>query len=71
MTVHVAEYRVSGMACETCVLTITEEVRLLPGFRDVSVDLDTEVLRLGSSEPIDPTAVIAAIDTAGYRAEVA
>jgi copper chaperone len=63
-------YIAPGMTCSHCETAVAEEVSLVPGVASVSVDLDTKRVRvLGAA--VDPAAVIAAIDEAGYDAEPA
>lgn len=40
---------VTGMSCGHCVASVTEEVKLLPGVHEVSVDLPTGLVR----RPVD------------------
>ncbi len=60
-------FTVTGMTCEHCVLSVTEEVSEVPGVSDVAVDLDTGALTVTSSAPIDLDAVSAAVTEAGYQ----
>ena len=60
-------YRVDGMSCEHCVVAVTGEVGDVAGVQAVDVDLDAKVVRV-SGTGIDDTAVLAAIDEAGYDA---
>jgi copper chaperone len=56
---------VPGMSCAHCEATVRSEVGSLPGVTHVDVDLATkDVVVHGSA--IDPEAVAAAIDAAGY-----
>ncbi len=63
-------YRVDGMTCGHCKASVTEEVQGVAGVRSVDVDLETKLVRV-AGDGIDPAAVVAAIDEAGYEAEVA
>jgi copper chaperone len=60
-------YTVTGMTCGHCVASVTEEVGEVPGVRQVEVVLETGALTVTSSEPIDATAVRAAVEEAGYH----
>jgi copper chaperone len=60
-------YRVDGMSCEHCVVAVTREVGEVAGVQEVDVDLETKLVRV-SGAAIDDTAVVAAIDEAGYDA---
>ncbi|HEX8496504.1 MAG TPA: heavy-metal-associated domain-containing protein [Actinomycetales bacterium] len=58
-------YTVTGMTCEHCVASVTEEVGELPGVTDVSVELASGRLTVtGEAAPDD---VRAAVEEAGYQ----
>ena len=58
---------VKGMTCGHCVGTITGEITKLPGVRDVQVELSTGVVTVESDDPLDMSAVTAAVDEAGFE----
>jgi copper chaperone len=60
------EYIVSGMHCQHCVTSVTEEVSTIPGVTDVQVDLDTGELVVTSDTDLIFSDIEAAIDEAGY-----
>lgn len=60
-------YTVSGMTCGHCVASVTEEVMEIAGVTDVAVDLASGQVTVTSDNPVDPAAVKAAIDEAGYE----
>jgi copper chaperone len=60
-------YRVDGMTCEHCVVAVTGEVGDVAGVESVAVDLDSKLVRVAGAG-IDDSAVVAAIDEAGYDA---
>jgi copper chaperone len=60
-------YVVAGMSCEHCKVAVTEEVSKVAGVNAVDVDLDTKLVRVQGID-VDETAVVAAIDEAGYDA---
>jgi len=62
-----ASYTVTGMTCGHCVTAVTEEVTQLPGVTGVEVDLATGGLTVTSEQPVDETAVRAAVEEAGYE----
>ena len=64
------EYVVSGMHCQHCVTSVTEEVSIIPGVTDVRVDLDTGELVVTSDTDIFFSYIEAAIDEAGYTVAV-
>ncbi len=60
-------YTVTGMTCGHCVSSVTEEVQEIPGVEDVDVVLETGVVTITSAEPIDESALRAAVEEAGYQ----
>ena len=63
-------YAVTGMTCEHCVASVTEELRELPGVAEVQVDLvagGTSTVTVTSERPLDDDAVRGAVDEAGYQ----
>lgn len=60
-------YVVAGMSCGHCRVAVTEEVSKVAGVSAVDVDLDTKLVRVHGTD-VDETAVVAAIDEAGYDA---
>jgi copper chaperone CopZ len=63
-------YLVAGMTCSHCKIAVTEEVTQVPGVSAVEVDLDTKLVQIHGTD-VDPAAVVAAIDEAGYDAVTA
>ncbi|AJW78410.1 heavy-metal-associated domain-containing protein [Clavibacter michiganensis] len=64
-------FPVTGMTCAHCVASVTEEVGELPGVASVAVDLvvgGDSTVTVESDRPLDPEAVRAAVDEAGYVA---
>ncbi|GAA1129050.1 heavy-metal-associated domain-containing protein [Nocardioides aquiterrae] len=66
-TPHTSSYIVTGMTCDHCVASVTEEIQEISGVTDVQVDLASGALTVTSSQPVDDEAVRAAVDEAGYR----
>ncbi|WP_340538887.1 heavy-metal-associated domain-containing protein [Nocardioides sp. GXZ039] len=60
-------HTVTGMTCGHCVSSVTEEVQEIPGVESVEVDLPTGVVTITSAEPLDESAVRAAVEEAGYQ----
>ena len=58
-------YSVEGMTCGHCVNAVTGEVTKVPGIEAVSVDLAAKTVTV-TGDPIDDTAIAAAVDEAGY-----
>ena len=59
-------YTVTGMTCQHCVASVTEEVLEIAGVTDVAVDLSAGSVVVTSGEPIADDAVRAAVEEAGY-----
>lgn len=60
-------YRVTGMTCGHCVNSVSSEISGIDGVREVTVDLGSGQVTVTSEAPLDPTAVRAAVDEAGYE----
>ena len=61
---------VEGMSCGHCKLAITSEVSQVSGVDFVEVDLDTKLVHVRGTD-VDETALVRAIDEAGYDAVAA
>jgi copper chaperone len=61
-----ATYVVAGMTCGHCELSVQEEISELEGVVEVSADHATGQVTVTSVEPLDPAAVAAAVEEAGY-----
>jgi len=60
-------YTVTGMTCSHCVNSVGSEIGQIPGVTDVQVDLASGTVTVISDQPVDDTAVAAAVDEAGYE----
>lgn len=60
-------YAVTGMTCEHCVASVTEEISELDGVTGVAVDLPTGAVKVTSTKPLDNADVRAAVEEAGYQ----
>jgi copper chaperone CopZ len=58
---------VPGMTCGHCVAAVRGEIEKVPGVQTVDVDLETKAVVVTGSA-VDPAAVEAAVDEAGYEA---
>ena len=65
------EYLASGMHCQHCVSSVTEEVSALTGVIDVRVDLASGQLIVTSDAEIPFESIEAAVDEAGYSVAAA
>ena len=61
---------VEGMSCDHCRVAVTDEVSAVSGVESVEVDLDAKLVRVGGTG-VDASAVIDAVDEAGYDAVTA
>jgi len=68
MTMATNEYQVTGMSCGHCEASVRGEIAKLDGVEGVDVSAKTGVLVIASGAALDDTAVIAAVDEAGYEA---
>lgn len=64
---HSSSYTVTGMTCEHCVASVTEEVQEIPGVEQVEVALESGALTIASADPVADDEVKAAVETAGYQ----
>jgi copper chaperone len=64
--VSTSSVTVTGMTCNHCVSSVTEEISALPGVTSVNVDLATGEVVIGSTTDLDPGAVAEAVAEAGY-----
>ncbi|WP_214367088.1 heavy-metal-associated domain-containing protein [Pseudonocardia sp. H11422] len=60
-------YSVTGMTCEHCVRSVTEEVGEIDGVTGVAVDLPTGAVTVSSAAPLDEARVRVAVEEAGYE----
>lgn len=60
-------FTVAGMTCGHCVAAVTEEVSKLHNVTDVAIDLASGAVTIQSVGPVEPAAVAAAVDEAGYE----
>ena len=63
------EYKLSGMTCASCAMTVEMAVKDLETVEDVNVNLATERLSLVPKEGFDSQQVLDAVAEAGYQAE--
>jgi copper chaperone len=63
MTTDTKTYSVPGMTCDHCKAAIEKEILPLDGVEGVQIDIDSKKVTVTGG---DDTAIVAAIDTAGY-----
>lgn len=66
MTQTTQTWTVTGMTCEHCVASVTEEVAGLPGVRAVDVVLPNGTLTVAADAPLGDDDVRRAVEEAGY-----
>jgi len=62
-----SNFTVSGMTCNHCVMSVTEEVSEVPGVTAVDVDLASGRMTVTSDTPVDAQQIRAAVAEAGYQ----
>ncbi|MFE6615823.1 heavy-metal-associated domain-containing protein [Amycolatopsis sp. NPDC057786] len=67
MSESTSTYTVTGMTCDHCVRSVTEEVGKIAGVTDVRVDLPTGAVTVTSSQEPEVAEVRAAVEEAGYE----
>ncbi|MEO9249322.1 heavy-metal-associated domain-containing protein [Citricoccus nitrophenolicus] len=65
---NTTEFQVTGMTCGHCEMSVREEVEEIPGVESVEVSHQDGTLVVTGAEPVDETAVISAVQEAGYQA---
>lgn len=60
-------YTVTGMTCEHCVRSVTEEITEIDGVTGVTVDLPTGTVTVTTLTKIDDVEVRSAVEEAGYQ----
>jgi copper ion binding protein len=57
---------VTGLTCQHCVMSVTEEVGEIEGVRSVDVQLATGALTVVSERALDLAEIAAAVEEAGF-----
>ncbi len=60
-------YPVTGMTCEHCVASVTEQISEINGVTGVAVDLRTGGVTVTSNHPVNQAYARAAVEKAGYQ----
>jgi copper chaperone len=58
---------VTGMTCDHCVRAVRDEVSAIQGVTNVEVDLASGRVTIEAATELDPAAVAAVVDEAGYE----
>ncbi len=61
--------KVTGMTCEACAMTVSENLKKLPGVKDVQVDVAAGTVKIFSTKKSDvkSSAVKALVEKSGYK----
>lgn len=62
------EYKVTGMTCGHCEMSVREEVGQIAGVEDIQVSAQSGTLVVTAADDISDADVLAAVDEAGYSA---
>ncbi len=62
-----ADYRVTGMTCGHCEMSVREEVEQIAGVEIVDVSAQTGMLRITAAD-VDDAQILSAVSEAGYSA---
>lgn len=65
---EILTYNVPGISCSHCAAAIRGEVEAVEGVSSVEVDIDAKTVTVEGAS-LDPAALVAAIDEAGYEVE--
>lgn len=60
-------YTVTGMTCDHCAQSVTQELGKLDGVMNVTVDLPTGAVTVSSAQDVGAADVRAAVAEAGYE----
>ncbi len=61
-----ARVTVTGMTCQHCVMSVTEEISELDGVTGVDVDLESGAVTVLADREVGRAEIAAAVDEAGY-----
>ena len=62
------DLEIGGMGCDGCVATVREALGKVPGVASVTVDLAGASAAVDGTATLDPQALVAAVEDAGYEA---
>src|SRR5258706_1397530 len=63
-------FLVEGMTCASCAGRVERALAAVPGVGEASVNLATEAATVHAAQSVDPAALTAAVEKAGYHARV-
>jgi copper chaperone len=64
-----ATLKVSGMSCEACAISVTNNLKKIDGVNDVKVEVETGTVEIFTKEnsPVNTTEIQKMIDLSGYK----
>jgi copper chaperone len=64
-----ATLKVSGMSCEACAMSVTNNLKKIDGVNDVKVEVETGTVEIFTKEnsPVNTTEIQKMIDLSGYK----
>jgi Cu+-exporting ATPase len=62
------DFDIVGMTCASCVARVEKAIKAVPGVSEATVNLATEKAAVHAPASIDPQAIVAAVEKAGYEA---
>lgn len=65
---NTTEYKVTGMTCGHCEMSVREEVSQIAGVEDIQVSAQSGTLVVTATDAVTDADVLAAVDEAGYSA---
>lgn len=65
---NTTEYKVTGMTCGHCEMSVREEISQIAGVEDIQVSAQSGTLVVTTTETLDDAEVLAAVGEAGYSA---
>ncbi|MDH6135885.1 copper chaperone CopZ [Kitasatospora sp. MAA4] len=64
---NITTYTVTGMSCGHCEKSVSSEISTIAGVTEVAADAKAGTVTVSSQQPLDESALRAAIDEAGYE----
>ena len=64
------QFEVTGMTCAACSAHVEKAVRAVPGVKEVAVSLLTNSMGVECGPGVEPQAIVAAVEAAGYGASL-
>ncbi|HEX6870704.1 MAG TPA: heavy-metal-associated domain-containing protein [Micromonosporaceae bacterium] len=61
------DYTVKGMTCDHCAMSVTSEVKAIPGVTAVRVDIKSGLVSVTADTPIAESRLREAVEEAGYE----